>query len=164
MATRRWAWRHRLQTQVAQQEGILELRVDIAKVELHLAARVPPLRRQIIRPIREDLHQRALERNRHPPPPCRCRCGRIDKNLTKTSTFVKLDPDQNVNFSCSSCQDSPRRLNCAPCVGTTGSSGPSISVKLPWMAYFDRAVYGEPDAPNECYGNSGPAVIRLSDN
>jgi hypothetical protein len=56
-------------------------RYGIAKPGLHLAARVPPLRRQIARPICEDLHQRALERNHHPPPPCRCHCG----GLTKTS-------------------------------------------------------------------------------
>jgi hypothetical protein len=45
---------------------------------------------------------------------------RIDKNLTRTSTFVKLDPDQNAKFSCSSCQDSPRRLNCALCAWKLG--------------------------------------------
>jgi len=38
-----------------------ELRIGIVKAELHLGARVAPLRRQIVRPIREDLHQRALE-------------------------------------------------------------------------------------------------------
>jgi len=65
----------------------LELRVGIAKAERNLAARAPPLRRQIVRPIREDdLHQPALERNRHPPPPCRCRCG----GLTKTSPERRL--------------------------------------------------------------------------
>jgi hypothetical protein len=32
---------------------------------------------------------------------------------------------------------------------------PSISVTLPWTAYFDRAVYGDNDLPNACYANSG---------
>jgi hypothetical protein len=32
---------------------------------------------------------------------------------------------------------------------------PSISVTLPWTAYFDRAVYGDADLPNACYANSG---------
>jgi hypothetical protein len=33
---------------------------------------------------------------------------------------------------------------------------PSIRVTLPWIAFFDRAIYGEADLPNSCYFNSGP--------
>src|SRR5215475_13944074 len=65
---------------------------------LCLVFRQPGVHRSV-RPIPEDLHQRALERNRHPPPPCRCRCGGLTKTslerrllsswiLTKTSTFL----------------------------------------------------------------------------
>jgi hypothetical protein len=32
---------------------------------------------------------------------------------------------------------------------------PSMRVALPWIAYFDRAIYGEADLPNSCYFNSG---------
>jgi hypothetical protein len=33
---------------------------------------------------------------------------------------------------------------------------PSISVTLPWTAYFDRAIYGNDASPNACYNNTGP--------
>jgi hypothetical protein len=33
---------------------------------------------------------------------------------------------------------------------------PSMRVALPWIAFFDRAIYGEADLPNSCYFNSGP--------
>jgi hypothetical protein len=32
----------------------------------------------------------------------------------------------------------------------------SMRVALPWIAFFDRAIYGEADLPNSCYFNSGP--------
>lgn len=32
---------------------------------------------------------------------------------------------------------------------------PSMRVALPWLAYVDRAIYGEADLPNSCYFNSG---------
>jgi hypothetical protein len=32
----------------------------------------------------------------------------------------------------------------------------SIRVALPWVAYVDRAIYGQADLPNSCYFNSGP--------
>jgi hypothetical protein len=32
---------------------------------------------------------------------------------------------------------------------------PSMRVALPWIAFFDRAIYGEADLPNSCYFNSG---------
>jgi len=32
---------------------------------------------------------------------------------------------------------------------------PSLRVTLPWIVFFQRAVYGEADAPNGCYANSG---------
>jgi hypothetical protein len=31
-----------------------------------------------------------------------------------------------------------------------------LPVTLPWVAYFDRAVYGAHDTPNACYHNTGP--------
>jgi hypothetical protein len=33
---------------------------------------------------------------------------------------------------------------------------PSMRVALPWIAFFDRAIYGEADLPNSCRFNSGP--------
>jgi hypothetical protein len=35
------------------------------------------------------------------------------------------------------------------------SGSGAIPVKVTWVGYFDRAVYGDADAPNECYPNSG---------
>jgi hypothetical protein len=32
---------------------------------------------------------------------------------------------------------------------------PSMRVALPWIAFFDRAIYGEADQPNSCYFNTG---------
>ncbi len=32
---------------------------------------------------------------------------------------------------------------------------PSMRVALPWIAFFDRAIYGEADLPNSCRFNSG---------
>jgi hypothetical protein len=32
---------------------------------------------------------------------------------------------------------------------------PSLRVNLPWIAFFDRAIYGEGDVPNSCYFNTG---------
>jgi hypothetical protein len=32
---------------------------------------------------------------------------------------------------------------------------PSIQVSLPWIMFFQRAVYGEREAPNGCYANKG---------
>jgi hypothetical protein len=32
---------------------------------------------------------------------------------------------------------------------------PSLRVTLPWIAYFDRSIYGERDIPNSCYFNTG---------
>jgi hypothetical protein len=37
----------------------------------------------------------------------------------------------------------------------SGSSAPPTRVALPWIAFFDRAIYGEADLPNSCYFNSG---------
>jgi hypothetical protein len=31
----------------------------------------------------------------------------------------------------------------------------SMRVALPWIAFFDRAIYGEADLPNSCYFNTG---------
>jgi hypothetical protein len=36
------------------------------------------------------------------------------------------------------------------------SKNSSISVTLPWAAFFQRAIYGEADTPNACYPNKGP--------
>ena len=33
---------------------------------------------------------------------------------------------------------------------------PAILVKLPWTAYFDKAIYGVGDRPNTCDANTGP--------
>ncbi len=32
----------------------------------------------------------------------------------------------------------------------------SIAVELPWITYFNKAIYGESERPNECFPNSGP--------
>jgi hypothetical protein len=34
---------------------------------------------------------------------------------------------------------------------------PSIPVTLPWVGFFQRAIYGVADTPNACYANTGPA-------
>jgi hypothetical protein len=33
---------------------------------------------------------------------------------------------------------------------------PSIEIVLPWVPFLRHAIYGEGDAPNDCYANTGP--------